>query len=346
MTASFDLGLNGYTDERGRQFLTQLSDGVGRLPGVEGVSFANIVAFSDGLWISPMSIEGYQPQPNERMAFDINVVGHGYFRTLGTPVVSGREFTAQDTADTPRVLMVNEAAARRYWAGRDPVGARTNRGDVVGVVKDTREKGLTTNPRPAVNLPLFQSYVPALSLHVRAAMDPRALLSDVRHEIQSLDATLPVFDVRTLAEQKDGSLYAERLAALLLTLFALLALIVSAVGIYGVLSYGVTERTGEIGIRLAHGAQPRDLFRLVVGQGMALTGIGLTVGLAVSFAVTRLLRHLLFGVSTTDPFTFTVIPGLLAVVALLVLAAHTTRDAHGSAECASTRIGAAVRRRP
>jgi predicted permease len=317
VTASFDLRLNGYSQERGRQFLNQLTHGVGRLPGVEAVSFANIVAFSDGFWIAGMSIDGYQPQPNERMPFDVNVVGANYFRTVGTPVVNGREFAPQDTADAPRVLIVNEAAARRYWAGRNPIGARTNRGLVVGVVKDSRERGLTANPRPAVYLPFSQSYVPELSLHVRAAMDPRALLADVRRAIQSLDATLPVYDVKTLSQQQDGSLHAERLAALLLTLFALLALMVSAVGIYGVLSYAVTERTREIGIRLAHGAQPRDLIRLVVGQGMSLTLVGLTVGLAASFALTRLLRHLLFGVSPTDPFTFVVVPLLLATVALL-----------------------------
>jgi predicted permease len=239
------------------------------------------------------------------------------FSTIGTPVVNGREFTSQDTAEAPSVLIINEAAVRRYWAGRNPIGARTNRGEVVGIVKDTREKGLKANPRPAVYLPVLQSYVPALSLHVRAARDPRTLMADVRREIQALDTTLPIYNVKTLAEQQDCSLYAERLAALLLTLLASLALIVSAVGIYGVLSYGVTERTREIGIRLAHGAQSRDLLRLVVGQGMVLTAIGLLVGLAVSFALTRLLRHLLFGVSPTDPFTFTVTPIVLAIVALL-----------------------------
>lgn len=264
-----------------------------------------------------MSIEGYQPQPNERMAFDINRVSAGHFHTIGTPVVNGREFTSGDTAEAPAILIINEAAVRRYWAGRNPIGARTNRGEVVGVVKDTREKGLRTNPRPAVYLPVFQSYVPGLSLHVRAAMDPRTLVADVRREIQTLDTTLPIYNVKTLAEQQDGSLYAERLAALLLTLFASLALIVSAVGIYGVLSYGVTERTREIGIRLAHGAQPRDLIRLVVGPrhgtdddrpGGRSCGVLRPDASVAAFVI---------GVSTTDPFTFTVTPILLAIVGLL-----------------------------
>jgi putative ABC transport system permease protein len=152
---------------------------------------------------------------------------------------------------------------------------------------------------------------------VRTATNPQTLLTAVRREVQSLDATLPLYNLLTLAEQKDGSLYSERLAASLLTLFAVLALLVSAIGIYGMLSYGVTERTREMGIRLAHGAQPRDLLKLVVGQGMRLTVIGLIIGVGASFALTRLIARLLFGVSATDPLTFAVIPLLLAAVALL-----------------------------
>jgi putative ABC transport system permease protein len=150
---------------------------------------------------------------------------------------------------------------------------------------------------------------------VRTATDPRALLAAVRREVQSLDPTLPIYNVRTLADQRDGSLYTERLAAALLTLFAFLALVLATVGIYGVLSYGVTERTREMGIRLTQGAQPRDLLTLVVGQGMRLTLIGLAIGLGASFALTRLIEGLLFGVSPTDPLTFVAIPLLLAAVA-------------------------------
>ena len=141
------------------------------------------------------------------------------------------------------------------------------------------------------------------------------MLAAVRREVQSLDATIPLYDVRTLTDQRDGSLYTERLAAVLLTLFALLALVLATVGIYGVLSYGATERTREMGIRLAQGAQPRDLLKLVVGQGMRLTLIGLAIGLGASFALTRLIEGLLFGVSPTDPLTFAAIPLLLAAVA-------------------------------
>ena len=275
------------------------------------------MAFSDLFWISGATIDGYQPQPDERMGFDFNAISPDYFRTLGTPLVSGREFTAQDSTDTPRVVIVNEATARRYWPGQDPVGKRTSRGDVVGVVSNSKEKGLTADPRPTIYLPLLQSYAPELTLHVRTTTAPHTLAAAVRREVQSLDGTLPVFNLRSLEEQKDGSLYTERLAASLLTLFAVLALSVAAIGIYGMLSCAVTERTREMGIRLAHGAQPRDLLKLIVGQGMLLTLIGLLVGVSASFGLTRLIERLLFGVSTTDPLTFSLIPLLLAAVALL-----------------------------
>jgi predicted permease len=316
-TVSFDLGLNGYSQARGRQFISDLTTRVAALPGVEAVSLANIVAFSDVAWFSPATIEGYQPQPNERVGFNYNAISPNYFRTLGTPLVAGREFTAQDTADAPRVIVVNEATARRYWPGQEALGKRTSRGEVVGVVRNTKEKGLTEDPRPAIYLPLLQSYASQLTLHVRTAMEAQTLLAAVRREVRSLDATLPLYNLRTLAEQKDGSLYTERLAAVLLTLFGLLALLLAVVGIYGVLSYGVTERTREMGIRLAQGAQPRDLLKLVAGQGMLLTLIGLVIGVAASFALTRLIERLLFGVSATDPLVFGVIPLLLASVALL-----------------------------
>src|SRR5262249_28251046 len=212
---------------------------------------------------------------------------------------------------------VNEAAARRYWPGQEVVGKRIIRGsqfaEVVGVVRNSKEKGLTADPRPALYLPLLQNYFPELTLHVRTATTSQTLIAAVRRESQLLDPTLPIYNLGTLAQQKDGSLYTERLAAALLTLFGLLALSLAAVGIYGVLSYMVTERTREMGIRLALGARPRDLLQLVVGQGMTLTLIGLVIGVGAAFALTRLITKLLFGVSASDPLTFVVIPLLLAV---------------------------------
>jgi macrolide transport system ATP-binding/permease protein len=323
VTATFDLSQNGYDEARGRQFVAQLPAQVATLPGVEAVSFSNVVAFSDIVWVNPAIIEGAKPQPAYH-----NAVSPTHFRTLGIPLVRGREFTAQDTADAPRVFIVNETAASRYWPGREAVGQRLNGGEVIGVVRDSKERGLTADPRPTIYKPLLQNYFPELVLHVRTATPSQTLFAAVRRAVQALDPTLPVYNLKTLAEQKDGSLYTERLAAALLTLFGLLALSLAAIGIYGVLSYTVTERTRELGIRLALGARPRDVLKLVVGQGLLLVLIGLVIGVGAAFALTRLLAKLLYGVSATDPLTFVVIPLLLAGVALvacLVPARRATR---------------------
>jgi macrolide transport system ATP-binding/permease protein len=320
VTASFDLSLNGYDETRGRQFISDLSEGVTALPGVEAVSFARIVAFSDLGWFSTATIEGYQPQPNERLGFNFNAIGPDYFRTLGTQLVEGREFTAQDTAEAPPVVIVNQALARRYWPGQQAIGKRIKRrqvAEVIGVVRDNKERGLTEDPRPAIYLPLLQNYDPELTLHVRTATESKMLLAAIRREMQALDAALPVYNLRTLAEQKAGALYSERLASALLALFGALALSLAIIGLYGVLSSAVTERTREMGIRLALGAQPRDLFRLIIGQGMILTLVGLVIGVVAALTLTRSIEKLLFGVKAIDPLTFAVIPLLLASVALL-----------------------------
>jgi predicted permease len=320
VTASFDLSQSGYDETRGRQFIGRLSERVAALPGVEAVSFARIVAFSDSVWMSGATIEGSQLQPSRSDPLDFNAISPNYFKTIGTQLVRGREFTAQDTADAPLVVIVNEAMARRYWPGQEAVGKRIKRGqfaEVVGVVSDGREKGLTAAPRPALYLPLLQEYRPDLTLHVRTATATPTLLAALRREAQSLDPQLPIYNLQTLSRQKDGSLYTERLAAALLMLFGLLALSLAAVGLYGVLSYAVAERTREMGIRTALGARPRDLLKLVVGRGILLTLVGLVIGLGAAFALTRLMQKLLFGVSPTDPLTFALIPILLAGVALL-----------------------------
>ena len=320
VTASFSLGLNRYDDERGRQFIDSLTRRTAALPGVESVALGNIVAFSDSFWISAAKIEGYDQAPGERMAFDFNAVGPDYFRTVGMPLEAGREFTASDTRNAPSVVVVNEALARRYWPGQNAVGKRITRGvslEVVGVVRDGRIRKVSEDAKPTIYLSLLQDYTPELTLHVRSAADARSLIARVRQEIQALDPGLPLYNLQTLEAQKNGSLYAERLSAMLLALFGALGIALVAIGLYGMLSYAVAERTREIGVRLALGATRGDLMTLVIRRGLVLTVIGSIAGIGGALAAVRALRGLLFGVSPTDPQVFVLAPIGLVAVALL-----------------------------
>jgi predicted permease len=320
VTASFGLKLSGYDEARGRQFIDAVTQRTAALPGVESVALGNIVAFSDAFWIAGATVEGYDQAPGERMGFDFNAVGPDYFRTLGVPMAAGREFTSRDSSDAAPVVVVNEAMARRYWPGQNAVGKRIKRGstlEVVGVVHDTRAKKVAEAATPTIYLPLLQNYTPDLTLHVRSAGDARAIMARVRQEIETLDPAVALYNLQTLEAQKNGSLYAERLSAMLLTLFGALAIALVAVGLYGMLSYAVAERTREIGIRLALGATRGDLLSMVIRRGLVLTLVGSAAGIGGALATVRLLQGLLFGVSPTDPQVFVVVPIGLAAVALL-----------------------------
>ena len=320
MTASFELGLDGSDQTIGRQFIAELSRRVAAQPGVESVALGTIVPFSDYFWISGARPEGHQPAPGERMAFDFNAIGPGYFRTLGTALVAGREFSASDTREAPPVVIVNEALAKRFWPGQNALGKRIDRGrlaEVVGVVRDSRAKKVTDAAKPTIYLSLLQNYSSNLTIYVRSAADARAVLGGVRAAIHALDPRLAVSNLQTLEAQRNGSLYAERLSAALLSMLGALALALVSIGLYGLLSYAVTQRTREIGIRLALGAQRRDLLRLVIRRGVLLTTIGSIGGLAASFAVVGVVRGVLFGVSPMDPLTYVMAPATLIGVALL-----------------------------
>ena len=331
VTASFDLGLNGYDEARGRLFVDDLTQRAAALPGVESVAFGSIVAFSDSFWISGATIEGYDQAPGERMAFDFNAVGPGYFRTIGVPLVAGREFTPRDTAGAAPVVMVNEALARRYWPNGNAVGGHINRGpllEVVGVVRNSRVTKVTDEAKPTIYLPLLQNYGSSMTLHVRSAGDPRAILARVRQEVQAIDPGLALHNLQTLEAQKNGSLYAERLSAMLLTLFGALAIALVAIGLYGMLSYAVAERTREIGIRLALGATRGNLLSMVIRRGLVLTIAGSIAGIAGALYTVRVLQGLLFNVSPTDPQVFLLVPiGLVSValVACWIPARRATR---------------------
>jgi putative ABC transport system permease protein len=252
-----------------------------------------------------------------------NRASPGYFEAMGTRLLQGRDFTEQDDENAASVAIINETFARRLFPGEDPIGKRFSLRDpgsaltlVIGVVEDGKYAGLNEDPKPLVCRPLWQSDLGATSLIVRTPADPQQLIAAVRREVQQLDPNLPISS-STLIERMDLPLLPARIVASILGGFGLLALALAAIGIYGVISYAVSTRSHEIGIRMALGAQKEDVLKLVLSQGMMLTFIGVVIGLSASLAVTRLMKSLLFGVSATDPATFLIASTLLAGTAFL-----------------------------
>jgi predicted permease len=242
---------------------------------------------------------------------------------MQTRLVQGREFSEQDNEQAPRVAIVNETFARRFWPNESPLGKRFRFGgteapllEIVGVAQDGKYAGLNEDPKSFVYRPLWQARLSSSSLIVRAETEPQQLIAAVRRELQELDPRLPIASVKTMTAQLSFALLPARLAASVLGGFGVLALVLAAIGLYGVISYSVARRTRELGIRLALGAQARDILQLVIGQGLRLVLLGVGCGLLAAFGLTRLLKTLLFGVSATDPLIFAGIALLLLVVAL------------------------------
>jgi predicted permease len=239
---------------------------------------------------------------------------------MSIPITDGRAFTAQDTEQTQKVVIVNETMARRYWPGQTALGKQIRTYDtfeVIGVAKDIKYHNLGEEPRPHFYYSLLQNYLPEVALHVRTAGNPASVLPAVREAVQSLNPNLALYDAKPIIENIAVSTIPQRIAAILLGVFGLLALVLASIGLYGVMAHSVSQRTQEIGIRMALGATSRDVLKLVVGQGMLLAAIGVVVGLGGAFAVTRFLSTLLYGVSATDAMTFAGTPLLLAAVAFI-----------------------------
>jgi putative ABC transport system permease protein len=321
-------GPNFDTDPKYSAFYDQIAERVRSLPGVDAVGVINTLPLAKGP-TTAFSVEGRPPLTKDKWPrVNYRSVSPDYFRAVGVSVIKGRAFDAHDNYSAPLVVVVNQSLARRDFPGEEPVGNRINTGalgrdgqpiwlEIVGVVGDVRSLELSSEPTPEIYSSYLQDPFADMSFVVRTAVEPEGLIPAVREAVRQVDRAQPVTEFREM-EQLVGEAAAQpRFNSLLLAVFAGLSLLLAAAGIYGVMSYGVTQRTREIGLRVALGAQRGDVLKLVVGRGMALTLLGVGIGLAASFGLTRLLRSLLFGVSETDPLTFACVALLLTLVALL-----------------------------
>jgi putative ABC transport system permease protein len=300
-------------------FFNELVRSVESIPGVESVGLTDTLPLGrNRSWTVRAKGETY-PNGQIPIAFP-RIIDHGYLKTMRIPLRAGRDFTAHDTAESEKALIVNETMARRLWPGRDAVGQIALLGSewrVVGVAGNVRHSALEQEAGLEMYLPITQSGSGSVELVVRAKLSPEALAPSVRAALNKVDPRLPTSEFQMLGQLVDQAASPKRLETLLLGGFSLLALTLAALGIYGVISYSVTQRTHELGIRVALGARAADVFKLVIGQGMLPVVIGLALGLAAAAALTRLMAGLLFGVSATDPATFAGIALLLIAVALL-----------------------------
>ena len=301
---------------------------IGAVPGVTAVGGTSVMPFGGNWSTASFTVEGYQPPDNTPGPWgDIRLVTPGFLPALEVPLLRGRGFTEQDDGRAPRVVVVDEEMVRRYWPDADPIGKRitfNSPGDsamvwiqVVGVVGHTMHEGLDGDRRVQVYFPLTQTGIPFLALAVRTAGDPLAALPVVKAALATVDRNLPIAQPNTMEALIEGTTGPRRFSMVLLALFSALAAALAAIGLYGVMAYSVTQRTKELGVRLALGAGTGDVLRLVVGQGMRMVATGVGIGLVAALLLTRLIRSMLFGVSATDPLTFAAITLLLGLVTAL-----------------------------
>jgi predicted permease len=318
------LSLNGYSVPERKLFVERLRDRVLSQPGITAVTFSNTVPLSlAGQWREPLEIQGYVPGPSENMKIERNVVSPGYFDMLRIPLAEGRDFTDHDDEKSVPVMIVSQAFVRRFFGSRYPIGQHVHGWgrwfNVVGVAKDSKYQYLDEAPRPYFYVPFRQCLREdmGIRLYARTAGDPLQAVEPVRRAVRSLDPDAGVFDSMPMAENINAALFTEKLAATMLAVLGVVALLLAALGLYGVMAYAVAERRHEIGIRIALGARPGDVVRMVVKQGMELTLIGLAVGMVAALAVTRVVAAALVEVSATDPLVFAGALLFLAAVAAL-----------------------------
>jgi predicted permease len=321
---SFDVRLQGYDTPRGLQFQKTLLERVRSSPDVRYAGLVDLPPVDLHFSRTSVFVEGQVPgSAGKAPQAMTSRISPGYLQAMGVRLLRGRDFTERDDLSAPPVAIVNETFARRFWPGEEPLGQHFRRGgpespaiEVVGVVEDGKYAGLNEEPQPYFCRPFAQAYSGATTVIVRSDADPQKTIALVRDELRALDPQMPVGSARSLTERLGLALLPARIVASVLGSFGLVALVLAAIGIYGVMSYVVASRTHEIGVRMALGARALDVLRLAVGQGMTLVLAGVGVGVAVAWALTRFMKLLLFGVSATDPLTFAAVATLLVAVAL------------------------------
>jgi predicted permease len=321
-----DPGILGYTDARAKAFYSEAIEHLRALPGVRSASVTDYLPLGFESTGQGIVLEGRSASDTKNDVVGAMSVGPGYFATMGIPLLEGREFLAEDNETAPSVVIVNKALAKRYWHGRSPVGQRISTGrdakhqrvwsEIVGVVPTGKYRSLRETDLPFVYHPFVQGFDAHATLVVQTASDSKLMLPTIRRAVQAIDPTLPILEAQTMQSYMSVPLFPAHITGVLLGTFGGLGLVLAMVGLYGVIAYSVAERTHEIGIRIALGAERQNVLRLVVGQGLRLTLIGAAIGLTAAFAATRLLSSLLYGVSATDPLTFAGVTILLTIVAL------------------------------
>ena len=299
----------GYDVPHARTFQEELIGRVRALPGVESAAFARLTPLDYGTYSStPIAVDGYQPPPEEQPTVEYNQVSPDYFATLGIPLRSGREFTRADDENAPLVAIVNQTMAARYWRDQDPIDRRLQvKGRwvrVIGVAADSKYESMRESPKPFFYVPLLQDFVRGPDLYIRSAQPLQSIAAALLREVHALDGNLALYEMITLQEQVDRSTSPQLVAVTLVSILGVLALLLAAVGLYGVMSYAVAQANRELGLRMALGAGAADLFRRVISRGLRLTAVGVLCGATAGLALTRLFGKLLYNVSPNDPLAF------------------------------------------
>ena len=335
LVTSVDPRLHNYSREKTAQFFSQLRDRVSALPGVRSVSFVDNVPLSLAATTNGFGVDAATDQPGRNANANVYSVGSGYFETMGIPLLRGRDFLERQTDDR-RAAIINETVAGQLFPNQDPIGRVMHSGQarytVIGVARNSKSRTLGEAPVNCAYLPLETSPEGGLNLFgvsaiVKTSIDPQQLARPVRDQIAALDPTMAVFGTETMQQHVDKSLLLPRISALLLGIFGAVGLTLAAIGLYGVMSYAVRRRTREIGIRVALGAGPGTVLRMVLSQGLALTGVGLAIGLAVALALGHFIASLLYGTSGTDLLTFVTVPAVLLAAAVVAVVVPASRAA-------------------